>query len=105
LKLITHCLLVDTHTHRVPLYSDVHSFIIFLYTYVWIIIHMQIKALHKAAVKGQLETCKWLIETGGLGLPQMQPDSDGNGGCGFTICVSMIIILLFTTSQQNTFLK
>jgi hypothetical protein len=63
---------------------------------------MKIKALHKAAVKGQLETCKWLIETGGLGLPQMQPDSDGNGGCGFTVCVclwgSMIKILLFTTS-------
>ncbi|CAE8629330.1 unnamed protein product [Polarella glacialis] len=35
-------------------------------------------ALHKAAVKGQGQVCEWLLEDAGLGLPQMQPDSDGN---------------------------
>jgi len=35
-------------------------------------------ALHKAAVKGQLAACKWLLEEAGLGIVHLAPDADGN---------------------------
>ncbi|KAK3265768.1 hypothetical protein CYMTET_25576 [Cymbomonas tetramitiformis] len=34
--------------------------------------------LHKAAVKGKEDVCKWLVETVGLGIDHMQADGDGN---------------------------
>ena len=31
-------------------------------------------AVHKAAVKGQRETCEWLLTAGGLGAEHVRPD-------------------------------
>ncbi|RHZ03620.1 hypothetical protein DYB37_010945 [Aphanomyces astaci] len=34
-------------------------------------------ALHKAAIKGHLEACRWLLDVAGLGWNHMQKDEDG----------------------------
>ena len=35
-------------------------------------------AIHKAAVKGNRAACEWLLGAGGLGLPHLNADGDGN---------------------------
>ena len=35
-------------------------------------------AVHKAAVKGNRDACEWLLARGGLGLPHLRADGDGN---------------------------
>jgi ankyrin repeat protein len=35
-------------------------------------------AVHKAAVKGNRAACEWLLGFGGLGLPHLNADGDGN---------------------------
>ena len=61
-------------------------------------------AVHKAAVKGQVDVCKWLLTTGGLTKLQLQPDQDCNTPSRMARCEGFVDLAdwLSVQEQQQT---
>ena len=61
--------------------------------------------LHKAAVKSNVEACKWLLDSCGLGYGHMQPDIEGDTPCSLAKSCGNFELMTFLADRYEDLRK